>query len=417
MEIRKADVDFGDEQYRDLLFYTLDANQPNIVKKLLENENIDINLPNRYGTTPLLQAKSQGHHDSVKHLLDTGRLREDSQTLLMIAVSIGSEEHVSLLLDRDDIDIDAEDTDGQTALTLAAKYGFKEIVECLLDKGNADVETTDRWRWSPLWTAAMSMHHDIVDAIFERLKERRGSDLEKERELTTLLSKVGLSSMIPHRERTPLWWAVLNGHDRIVDLLVRVGKVDLQGEDTSGRSLLLWLAGNGCSAAAFNAQLDLNSKEDAKDSRPSRTGEMIRIAETSLRNVRRQRFSTRSPVMQQVSAGHQAILEMLLATSLCNVNARDEFGRTPLCIAALNGNTAMTRILLNVDGVDVDARDGFQITPFLHAVSTGSCAVVRLLVKTRKVDLESHHTGLATARQLTRRKAMIKLLDNCALVY
>jgi len=88
-----------------------------LVKRLLDRKNLDINVKNQWGVTPLLGAVRYGHLEVVK-----------------------------MLLSREDVDIDVEDKGGSTALISANSFGYSEILKLLL------CETT--WKSMSITTVA-----------------------------------------------------------------------------------------------------------------------------------------------------------------------------------------------------------------------------------------------------------------------
>ena len=73
---------------------------PEIAKILLQNRP-DVNLPDKYGVTALMQAAGEGYPDIVKRLLNRGA------------------------------DVNAKDKHGWNALAWAARSGGKDIAELL----------------------------------------------------------------------------------------------------------------------------------------------------------------------------------------------------------------------------------------------------------------------------------------------
>ncbi|KAF2185905.1 ankyrin [Zopfia rhizophila CBS 207.26] len=85
-----------------------------------------------------------------------------------------------------------------------------------------------------------------------------------------------------------LWWAVENGHEAVVKLLLATGKVDVNSKDDHGWTPLRRAAGNG----------------------------------------------------------HEAVVKLLLATGKVDVDSKDDLGQTPLRNAAENGHEAVVKLLL-----------------------------------------------------------------------
>jgi len=81
-----------------------------VVKLLINQPNIDINIKSKNELTSLLNTAERGHKEIIE-----------------------------LLLKHPKIDINIQDIQGYTALLNAATYGYKEIVELLLKEPNINV--------------------------------------------------------------------------------------------------------------------------------------------------------------------------------------------------------------------------------------------------------------------------------------
>jgi ankyrin repeat protein len=61
---------------------------------------------------------------------------------------------------------------------------------------------------------------------------------------------IDLNSVDIEYDRTPLLWATIGGHKKIVKMLLAIDGIDLNSADTGhGWTLLLWAATNGCGNA------------------------------------------------------------------------------------------------------------------------------------------------------------------------
>ncbi|WP_342220345.1 ankyrin repeat domain-containing protein [Rickettsiella endosymbiont of Miltochrista miniata] len=107
-----------------------------IVKYLIDEQKLKVNVAASDGATPLHNAVEEGHLDIVKYLLDKGadvnaREGADHWTALHLAVKGGHIEVVNILLECKDIDLNLKDKDGKTALDLAVG---DEAIEKLLNE-------------------------------------------------------------------------------------------------------------------------------------------------------------------------------------------------------------------------------------------------------------------------------------------
>ncbi|CCX34179.1 Similar to Ankyrin repeat domain-containing protein 29; acc. no. Q8N6D5 [Pyronema omphalodes CBS 100304] len=96
-----------------------------VVKLLLTQSNIEPKTKDKYGCTALMLAIMGGYRSIVKLLL--------AQDALINACQRDYEGIVRLLLEREDIDVDASDNYGKTALTYAVEGGYNGIATLISD--------------------------------------------------------------------------------------------------------------------------------------------------------------------------------------------------------------------------------------------------------------------------------------------
>jgi ankyrin repeat protein len=109
-----------------------------MARLMLEHPDIDPELPDMWGRTPLARAAIQGHVGMVKLLLERNDVSVNSfdangDTPLIHAAEEGEKLVVQELLNQVQIQVAAINDDGQTALTAAAFQGHECIVQMLLD--------------------------------------------------------------------------------------------------------------------------------------------------------------------------------------------------------------------------------------------------------------------------------------------
>ena len=207
-----------------------------------------------------------------------------------------------------------------------------------------------------------------------------------------LLLKMGKSDVNSkdRNGRTPLSWASENGHSTVVELLLETDKVNVDSADRSSRTPLSWAAGNGREAVVKllfdTGKADVDVKE---------------------------RYG-RTPLSWAAGNGHEAVVKLLLEMGKAHVNSKDRSGRTPLSWATENGHGAVVKLLLEVGRADVDLKDRSGRTPLSWAAENGQEAVIRLLLEIGKAEVDSKddvngRTPLSRAAE-NGNEAVVKLL-------
>lgn len=111
-----------------------------VTEILLNDKNIDVDLSNKYGETPLMIASIQGDLPTVKSLVLQNKARIDhiGWTPLHYACTKGHLEVAQFLVLNGAV-VDSTSLNGTTPLMMAVQSGNENLVKFLLDKG-ADIK-------------------------------------------------------------------------------------------------------------------------------------------------------------------------------------------------------------------------------------------------------------------------------------
>jgi len=120
--MRGYDLNEGDYWERPTLSLAALQGHEDVVKILLEREEVNPNKPNNHGATPLWFATAHGHEGVVKILLESEEVNPDKPdnyggTPLMSAAEKGHEGVVKILLEHEEVKPDKSDRMGKTPLS------------------------------------------------------------------------------------------------------------------------------------------------------------------------------------------------------------------------------------------------------------------------------------------------------------
>lgn len=135
---------------------------------LIDRKDIDVNIRDEEGNTPLHWAAKMRLNEVVKPLLERKAdpnllIPEKNVSPLGIAVFHGNREMVALLLDAG-AKVNVHNFQGRTALITAASMGHHEIAVMLLEHG-AEINATNDKGSTALMIAASSGHVKTVEVL------------------------------------------------------------------------------------------------------------------------------------------------------------------------------------------------------------------------------------------------------------
>ncbi|KAK6530666.1 hypothetical protein TWF281_007505 [Arthrobotrys megalospora] len=283
-------------------------------------------------------------------------------TTIMIAAYFGFTAGVIRLLEMDinyEIDLDSkDDTYGRSAVSWAAGNGFDHLIELLVGGIGG--------RWKNL-----------------SLPFRKGAQVDS----------------ADKDNRTPLVYAVWNGHVAVVDLLLKAGaRIDL--EDNTGGTPLLYAISSGYhdiveliskKGTMTNTKLDDSHIATLFSSAAGKGHDVVlkQMLKTGKFDPGLKDSEGRTALSRAAENGYEAIVMLLLETNGLNPDLKDLDGQTPLSYAAREGHEAIIKLLLETGKVDPDSKDSYKRTPLSLAAENGHEAIVTLLLQTGKLDPNS----------------------------
>ncbi|KAF5585483.1 ankyrin protein [Fusarium pseudoanthophilum] len=340
--------------------------------------------------TALGIATTTGRLDIVSMLLDHGadpNMRngpQNSGAPLHIAANRGHRSIVIELLRRG-ADPYPETTKESSAFHAACIGGWLDVMETFLEVVDDVGELVNfEWGWAgtPLKAAASGGRLDAVKLLLSK-----GADPNKQLQskinkgqtiihaaaeggntqvLEVILDAVDDSSLgIRDRaQRTPLWYACVEGHEDMVKYLLEQGaSTDVIFDD--GENIIPTIVSGG-SAKNLSLVLEKNPGLD--------TDCVLSDGET--------------PLFKAVYCGHGKVASILLGRG-ADVNRRSKYGNVPVFGAITNRQNETLRILLEHESIDLTQRDSFNRTALQIAQQSGTSLMPAMVLgAARDSDVE-----------------------------
>ncbi|KAH7191681.1 hypothetical protein BKA60DRAFT_471064 [Fusarium oxysporum] len=273
----------------------------------LAHSEVDVNVRDKNGDTPLHLAVDKKSLEMVSVLLATGKCEislenELGYTPLGRAIANWDIAMVELLLSTDEINANMPEDSHLNPLYLAVSSGQIEVAKLLLDTRKVDISTTDDRGDTPLDRAINNRDEAMLRLLLYTEKVYRQEQKE-----------------VP--QKTVLW-AVDNAKVYTVQLLLEWGVFNLQRVDGDVMREIFWLAVGKGNERLINVVHDSgNFGINAKD----------RLGKT--------------PLMHVTEAYAEETLKLLLKTGKADVHAVDNEGNTALSMAVKKGYKTVADLL------------------------------------------------------------------------
>ena len=335
-----------------------------VVRALLSIKEIDVNVIDTRGRSPLSFAAENGDIHIVRQLLDRDDLQvQHVNVALIFAAKEGQAEIVEVLLRYKGVDVNVIDTGGRSPLSFAAENGDIHIVRQLLDRDDLQVQHVN----VALIFAARKRQAEIVE-VFLRYK---GVDV----------------NVIDTGGRSPLSFAVENGDIHIVRQLLDRGDLQVQ-------------------------HVNVGLIFAAKEGQPEIVEVLLRYKGVDVKE------SGTIALLEAARMGAVTVVEVLLKEEMIDVNAKtkttgpspllkgvealeknnySEYGYTALHFAASRKFCSLTQVLLARCDVEVNARSNSGQTPLMIAAQEGRKDSVCLLPGHPEVDVRAEDNERQTA--------------------
>ncbi|XP_071084544.1 ankyrin repeat and KH domain-containing protein 1-like [Haliotis cracherodii] len=328
---------------------------------LLVYKNADLTLVDNNGDSLLHIACTGGNTAIVQYVVSPSNINTRGQnglTPVMMAAFTGHQSVFDLLVSKN-ADLTLVNKKGDSLLLFACKGGNTAIVQYLMSPSN--INTRGQNGWTPVMMAAFKGHQSVFDLLVSKNADLTLVDNNGDSLLhlacyggnTAIVQYAVSPSNVNSRGQngwTPVMMAVMEGHQRVFDLLVSKN-ADLTLVDNNGDSLLHLACYGGNTAIVQYA--------------------------VSPSNVNSRGQNGWTPVMMAAFKGHQSVFDLLVSKNAVPTLV-DKDGNSLLHLACYGGNTAIVQYLVSPSNVNTRGQKGR--TPLMMAVMEGHQSVLDLLV-------------------------------------
>jgi ankyrin repeat protein len=191
------------------LFWAMERDHTVIGRALLAHKAVDVNHVDRHGRSILSWAAGEGFLQALEMLLkqpgvDVNLQDTRGRSPLLWAANNGQGEAIDVLMrDKYNVDRQSKDKDGRSALSLACGGGHTDCVRALIKYRCGDVNEEDVSGWTPLAWALDRQSPSTVGALLD-----------------------GREVNLDHQDqskRTALLWAAVYGYYEVVEMLLQQG--------------------------------------------------------------------------------------------------------------------------------------------------------------------------------------------------
>lgn len=387
---RGADPNSVDVKHRSALHYCVFKNNPAMVRFLVGLDQINLNLVNSFGETPLDLCKSIPDSREVESILRAAGAKAGSSIVkkdvvdaaeggFILAARLGRVDFVHKALQKNKNLAKSIDRSGKSALSWAAGNGFAKICTELLEAG-ADVNSVDRTNSSCLSWAAFNGHLETVQLLYNHGANVNLCDAKRNTVLH-YAARVG--------GKVLEFLLTIDELDKTVANIFGELPIDLAKDSASKQMIRDAMARSNAQAAAAAAAAAADSRAGVGKGGKKEDGNIITAARSNnlplLRKLLAQgvNVDTRDGSMSTAlaiaasSGFYEMVIDLLAAKS--NPNLFDSNNATALSWAALRGHLGICKALVE-GGATINTLDKDLNSPFSWSCGNGHVEVAEYLL-------------------------------------
>jgi len=382
-------IDMGDYDQRTAAHLAASNGLLPVLKFLIEDLGAKHSPVDRWGATPLDDARRHEHEGVLEYLVSIGAKRgkvDCSSTALCTAASTGDFGELQAICDAGG-DMNLGDYDQRTAMHLSASEGWLKVVSFLVNELHADHSPLDRWGGTPLDDALRQNHSAVVEYLV-RCGAVKGCNELASVDISSTACCAAASRgdadalRVVHRAggdvskgdydgRTAMHLAACEGRLAIIELLVDELGADHSPVDRWGNTPLD--DARRCQQAAVVAFLeakgatslciDMSAFVLCSAAFAGNVDSLAKISDTG-GCLDHGDYDRRTALHVAAAEGRYEAVAFLLERGV-NPNPCDRFGGTPLDDATRQGHTSVRQLLIergghsgsDVSEIDALARD------------------------------------------------------------
>ena len=321
---------------------------------IISQYNLDANLPDRIGRTPLMYSCSLGSINAVEYLInchnnDPNITDHKGMTCLHHSCHNGRIDITQYLIEVQNCDINKTDNEGRTLLHHAASSGNYNLVQYLITEQGLSPTAVDKNGLTALHYASLTLNLHLVQEL------------------------VVAHQLDPHQAdsdgKLPIHCVAECGGIFILDYLVKSCKCNLNQTDTSGWHVFHYSSSNG----------NLQFIKHVVSQYPE-CNKLLHAAE----------MMGSLPLHLACQSGNAKLVAFLIDDMKCDVTATNRRGKTCVSFACSSKNLNLIQLLIQQYKLNPFAGNKYDFTNLLHVAVENDWIDILELCQQYSVDIANY---------------------------